>query len=155
MEKDIYKLELHEHIQIDDGLGIQRVPGGWNYIYSFISPSGKDIKIINVPFSSEFKDKTEQAKKPKSIKERKTEFATELKTTIQGTAFENQIDEVKKFYEYWTEHSTKGKKMKFEMQKTFDVKLRLKTWFNNKKDLFSRETDNGDIDPQLQRRLNR
>lgn len=32
------------------------------------------------------------------------------------------------FYDYWTESNPNGKKMRFEMQKVFDVKRRLSTW---------------------------
>lgn len=36
--------------------------------------------------------------------------------------------EIQKFIDYWTEKSPRGKKMKFEKQKTFDPAKRLKTW---------------------------
>ncbi len=35
------------------------------------------------------------------------------------------------FYDYWTESNPNGKKMRFEMQKVFDVKRRLATWKRN------------------------
>ena len=35
------------------------------------------------------------------------------------------------FYLYWTEKNTNGKKMKFEMNKTFDVSRRLSRWSKN------------------------
>ena len=35
------------------------------------------------------------------------------------------------FCDYWTEQNQKGTKMRFEMQKTFDINLRLKRWINN------------------------
>jgi hypothetical protein len=35
------------------------------------------------------------------------------------------------FLEYWTETNKNGTKMKFEMQKTFDIKRRMKTWYKN------------------------
>jgi hypothetical protein len=35
------------------------------------------------------------------------------------------------FYLYWTEKNVNGKKMKFEMNKTFDVSRRLSRWNNN------------------------
>ena len=46
------------------------------------------------------------------------------------------------FSDYWTESNPNGKKMKFEMQKTFDIDRRLKTWERNN---FSKpkEEDNG------------
>lgn len=35
------------------------------------------------------------------------------------------------FSDYWTESKPNGRKMKFEMQKTFDIERRLKTWNKN------------------------
>jgi DNA-binding transcriptional regulator YhcF (GntR family) len=61
----------------------------------------------------------------------------ELKDTSVLDDFREKIDnatleeEVKKFILYWTEKSPNGKKQRWEMQKTFDVKRRLFTWFSN------------------------
>lgn len=38
---------------------------------------------------------------------------------------------VRKFFNYWSESNENGRKMRFEMQKTFNVKLRLRTWRDN------------------------
>ena len=43
----------------------------------------------------------------------------------------NVIDD---FCNYWTESNINGNKMKFEMQKTFDVKRRLNKWIKNQSD---------------------
>ena len=40
-------------------------------------------------------------------------------------------DVLKEFCDYWTEQNLKGTKMRFEMQKTFDINLRLKRWERN------------------------
>jgi hypothetical protein len=42
-------------------------------------------------------------------------------------------DMLRDFYDYWTETNEGGRKMRFEMQKVFDMKRRLKTWDNNNK----------------------
>lgn len=39
--------------------------------------------------------------------------------------------EFKKFHIYWTELNPSGKKQRWELQKTFEVKRRLLTWFTN------------------------
>lgn len=45
----------------------------------------------------------------------------------------NQIShELVKFIDYWTEKSPRGKKRRWEKEKTFDPKRRLDRWFNNK-----------------------
>tara|TARA_R100001530_G_scaffold135731_1_gene113705 strand:+ start:1699 stop:2310 length:612 start_codon:yes stop_codon:yes gene_type:complete len=42
-------------------------------------------------------------------------------------------DVLQDFVDYWTETNKSGNKMKFEMQKTFDINLRLKRWCKNSK----------------------
>lgn len=39
-------------------------------------------------------------------------------------------DTIRKFYDYWSEHSEGGRKMRFEKEKVFDIKKRLITWKN-------------------------
>jgi hypothetical protein len=41
------------------------------------------------------------------------------------------IDELNKFIEYWTNKPPKAKKMAFEKEKNFVMKLRLQTWKRN------------------------
>lgn len=38
---------------------------------------------------------------------------------------------LREFYDYWTEMNEGGRKMRFEMQKVFDIGRRLKTWEKN------------------------
>lgn len=38
---------------------------------------------------------------------------------------------IREFYDYWIEHNAGGKKMRFEMEKIFDLKRRLATWKRN------------------------
>ena len=39
---------------------------------------------------------------------------------------------VREFFDYWSESNPSGKKMRFEMQKTWSLDLRLARWSNNK-----------------------
>lgn len=48
-----------------------------------------------------------------------------------GVPREMVIREMLKFKGYWTEPTKNGKKQKWELQQTFDVKRRLGTWFRN------------------------
>ncbi len=55
--------------------------------------------------------------------------------------FKNKCEELigkhellEQFIDYWTEKNLSGKKMKFQMQKTFDIKRRFARWCNNAKD---------------------
>lgn len=57
MEKDIYKMKLHEQIKTSNNLFITRVPGGWLYA----SPCGEDVYQESfVPFHNEFMSEVKQ-----------------------------------------------------------------------------------------------
>ncbi len=63
-----------------------------------------------------------------SLEERKRKFEQDVKMNF-GTVHPEQMLEA--FILYWTEHNPKGFKMKFEMQKVFDIGRRLNTWSKN------------------------
>ena len=66
----------------------------------------------------------------KNLNDRKIEFGTLVKDFV-GTYSD---DMCKRFFNYWTESNVNGKKMRFEMEKVFDLKRRLATWAKNDKD---------------------
>jgi hypothetical protein len=61
----------------------------------------------------------------KDISYRKKEFQSLVSRLDYDT--KNKVE----FCEYWTEQNQKGTKMRFEMEKTFDINLRLKRWMRN------------------------
>ena len=63
----------------------------------------------------------------KTIEYRESEFLNSLQPFLE----EFGKDTLNEFYLYWTEKKPKGRKMLFEMQKTFDVKRRLDRWSKN------------------------
>lgn len=67
----------------------------------------------------------------KDISERFNDF--NLKVLGEGVKQVPMIDPtlIEEFVDYWTEKNISGKKMKFEMQKTFDIKKRLLRWCKN------------------------
>ena len=67
----------------------------------------------------------------KDISERFNDF--NLKVLGEGAKAVPMIDPtiIQEFVDYWTEKNISGKKMKFEMQKTFDIKRRLARWVKN------------------------
>lgn len=64
---------------------------------------------------------------------KKTEdFVKELKESMQGlTLNKSQIEEIKKFVSYWTEPNKSKTKIKWELEKTWDMKRRVGTWMRN------------------------
>lgn len=63
----------------------------------------------------------------KSVEERKKEFTEKLKPYLEKYGREM----LNNFYRYWTEMNDNGKKMRFEMEKVFQLSSRLVTWYNN------------------------
>ncbi len=61
------------------------------------------------------------------INNRLVEFKNSLKPFLK-TYGKNILNE---FYDYWTEKKPKGRKLRFEMEKTWDVSKRLTRWKNN------------------------
>ena len=61
---------------------------------------------------------------------------TEFKNSLQPYLSKYGKDLLNKFFLYWTEKKPKGRKMRFEMEKVFDIERRLITWndrnYNNK-----------------------
>ena len=65
---------------------------------------------------------------------RQTNFIN--KTCSEGIKIIPMVDPdiINAFNDYWTESNTGGNKMRFEKQKTFDTKRRLKRWIDNQKE---------------------
>ena len=78
------------------------------------------------------KDKDKDKAKGKTKEIRELEFQKETWTInnrkINPTM---KVEQVENFISYWTESNKNGKRMKFEMQKTFDIKRRLIKWRDN------------------------
>jgi len=61
------------------------------------------------------------------IEDRKAKFNLVLSQYIT----EYGTETVQSFSEYWTEHNPNGRKMRYEMERVFDIPRRLKTWKRN------------------------
>lgn len=69
----------------------------------------------------------EYNKESKELKEVRKEF----KNSIQPFLKTYGKDLLNEFYSYWTEKKPKGRKMRFELERVFDVKKRLARWEKN------------------------
>lgn len=70
----------------------------------------------------------EEEKVEYTIEDRKLKFAETLKPFLD-TYGKEMLNE---FYAYWTEHSPKAKKMRYEMERAWGIERRLATWHKNK-----------------------
>jgi hypothetical protein len=68
--------------------------------------------------------------KNKDIQKRKDEFIEEVFYLRKDIL---EIEEMDRFVEYWTETNKSKTKMRFEMQKTWDTKMRMQNWGRNTK----------------------
>ncbi len=71
------------------------------------------------------------AKKKVSIKQRAENFRDEIWEEVKDSERANQKEELRKFFEYWSEHGKNDRKMRFEKERSFSLKRRLNTWFDN------------------------
>ena len=60
------------------------------------------------------------------------EKENEFRIAVRAFASLYSLKMLDDFFDYWSEPNKKGK-MKFELEKTWDTKRRLKRWFNNQK----------------------
>lgn len=86
------------------------------------------IREEEIRLEEKRKDESD-AGKPATIEQRASEFMDKVAKHLNGYSKEMLRD----FYDYWTEKNDGGRKMRFEMQKVFDINRRLKTWYNNEK----------------------
>ena len=84
---------------------------------------GKEVSQVGV--------KPQTILKETILKESIENRTSEFKNSLQIYLKEFDKDLLNDFYLYWTEKKPKGRKMRFEMEKTFDIKRRLDRWSKN------------------------
>lgn len=90
-----------------------------------------DIAKIAVNDNVNVKDKVID-----SIEERKSKFYASL--SIYVNEYPKKM--LRDFYDYWTEHGVKDKKLRFEKEKTFGIEQRLRTWYNRNPNQYQQES---------------
>jgi hypothetical protein len=70
--------------------------------------------------------------KDDALKEKLKDFENEIEKAIYPKVPQGiEAEEIKKFFLYWTEPNKSRTKLRWEMEKTWETKRRLGTWFNN------------------------
>ena len=72
-----------------------------------------------------------------SIEERKSKFYASL--TLFVDEYPKKM--LRDFYDYWSEHGEKDKKLRFEKEKTFGIEQRLRTWYNRNPKQYDQDND--------------
>ena len=79
---------------------------------------------------SEYKESTIVPKKDRlslNLSKRKNDFKESLKPFVEIFGADMMND----FFSYWTEPNKSNTKMRYELEKTWDIKRRLSRWANN------------------------
>lgn len=92
----------------------------------------KGIAKIAVNDNVNVKDKVIE-----SIEERKSKFYDSL--TVYVDEYPKKM--LRDFYDYWSEHGEKDKKLRFEKEKTFGIEQRLRTWYNRNPKQYDQDND--------------
>jgi len=91
-----------------------------------------EIKPLTSPLQGakdKDKDKDKDKEQDKDKETRQKEFAEKVK--MFGGGYSPEM--LKQFFDYWSESSEGGRKMRFELEKVFDIGKRLTTWANRSK----------------------
>ena len=107
---------------------------GANKRWQNITEDSKGIPAIakiadNVNDTDNVKDKVIN-----NIEHRKNKFYESLSIFVS----EYPREMIRDFYNYWSEHGTNDKKMRFEKQTTFGIKQRLTVWYNKNPEQYSK-----------------
>ncbi|MES1181852.1 MAG: DUF4373 domain-containing protein [Flavobacterium sp.] len=85
------------------------------------------VKEIELKERKKKESKVVGAGEPATIETRSLIFRDKCAEHLDSFSKET----LRAFYDYWTEMNEGGRKMRFEMQKVFDIKKRLATWQKN------------------------
>lgn len=99
--------------------------GAWNGVVYYLN-SVEDSNVV-VEFHSNKKDKVSG----RTVEQRKEEFKNRCKQVYETKKDRMTVAMVKAFFEYWSEVTYGGLKMRFEMQTAFDLSKRMETWIRN------------------------
>jgi len=98
-----------------------------------VNVNDTDTVIESIELDSAENKFSSTKKHQKTIEEKKEEF----KKSIEPFREKYDSEMLNDFWRYWTEKNKNGKKMRFEMQKVFDVGRRLITWSKNENNKFN------------------
>ena len=111
-----------------------------NKILNFLKSSIKENRKLDVKELKTNKNKLIRITNKKDISIRESKFINDV------SLFDHDISIQKEFTDYWTEKNKSGNTMRFEMERTFDIKRRLSRWQKNDKKWNKKESK---IDKQM------
>ena len=76
----------------------------------------------------------------RSLEDRKQDFRKKCGEVYKSKKVNISANEAARFFNYWTEATYGGHKMRFEMQTAFEIKRRMATWIKNSKQYKNKDT---------------
>ncbi len=117
------------------------------------------MKGINLTPSSLYSETTTETTKENNREEKKPKSTNNLKHRedvffLSFTPYLDKFDKklLKNFYDYWTEPNKSNTKMRFELEKTWDLNKRLARWSNNENKFNNKQKT---IHDQCQEQINK
>lgn len=107
---DLYKRVISEDLELEGALVIAKGRKGSHSDTKLAVNDNVSVNVIN-----------------NNIIDRKSQFKKLLSPHVDKYS----VEMLKDFYEYWTEHGERDKKMRFEKEKSFGLSRRLATWKKN------------------------
>lgn len=101
-----------------------------------VNEGGTEAPSVQVQVQVQEEEEGKGKEKVKSVKEREQNFAKQ----VRSLNFDLPDTEIQKFIIHWTEKNPKGRKLRFEKEKTFDLKRRLIKWKSNYEQWNSKQT---------------
>ena len=117
------KIYITKFIEFQYGLPLNRKVKVHQSVLKLLDKSG--IELANPLLSVKDKDKD----KGKDINVRLKEFADRVEKEVFDMHLDPQM--VKDFIEYWTEHNTDGRVLRYEQKSIFNIRKRMATWKKN------------------------
>ena len=154
VQVDFFSKELYDKYQILTSAGIQKrfltitykrkeIDIDKKYLVSDVRKGVSDrknsVKVIHKPQSKE-KVKEKEKENTTSVVQKKD--AAKAATLARKDSFYQSLipflekypkEMIRAFFDYWSELNKSGSKMRFELQKTWEVNLRLATWASREK----------------------
>ena len=115
------KIYITKFIEFQYGLPLNRKVKVHQSVLKLLDKSG--IELANPLLSVKDKDKG------KDINVRLKEFADRVEKEVFDMHLDPQM--VKDFIEYWTEHNTDGRVLRYEQKSIFNIRKRMATWKKN------------------------
>lgn len=117
-------------------------------VYDYINEDNVNIYSINTDSGTQSRVKESRVKESKELLDARAKVFFDQVAEFVGK-YPKQM--LRAFYDYWTEVNKSGTKMKFEMEKTWQLSKRIKRWADNDKSFSGKKEAEQAPNPMIER----